>query len=465
MVERELLLSSANSNSKKVGKLRGEEAAENGEVDRVVAMARTRNGDFLPVTSKALHTAVKAGAMPAEFECLQPFVQAKDYDTTAEFANYQHQYTLDDTGGGISTGTVHRRVAPGVSGKEAVACLPGRRLRTLILSRNARLNAEIGVAARSIVLAVERSKRCRVLYLETEFVLDDEDGLWLAGVTACKVAARPITASVLPAPPPPTQPEKVAAHERAPNASATTNGDASVEGGALATEVRSRKREAEEAAGVVTDTEFSQLLRTVGYRSPMKKRPGGSDGSRRRHGRSGLRSYGHGAKHFRAPDSDPNRASSGGLPHPSQKQLSGGRRQKMAADQSSVDSAAAGTSFDWAVKEESCRRPAASSSNLGGHSGGGGSGGKPPSLVSPVSTEGFDSCATPLDQATTSRIHGTSQVRMEKGGKGGVLRPAPLEHSFSRHGSFEKVYRRWGIGRVGLLMYTQLYGLRPQGGF
>lgn len=419
MVERELLLSNANSSSKKSRKPRGDVNAEQGEADRVVAMARTRNGEFLPVTFKALHTAVKAGAMPAEFECLQPFAQAKDYDTTAEFANYQHQYTLDDTGGGVSTGTVHRRVAAGVPGKETGACLPGRRRRTLVLSRNARLNAEIGIAVSAVVLAVERSNRCRVLYLDTEFVLDDQDGLWLAGVTACKVAARPATESVLPAPPP-TRREKLAAHERAPNASATTNGDGGMEGAALATEARSRKREADEAAGVVSDTEFSQLLREVGYRSPIKKRSGGSDGSRRRLGRSNLESHGRDAKHIRAPDSDPNRASSGGLSHPSQTQLSGERRRKKAVDQSFVDSAAAGTSFDWAFKEESYQRSAASNSNLGVGLGVGGAVGEPPSPISSVSTEGFVSCVTPLDQATTSRIHGTSQVRTGDCGKGGA---------------------------------------------
>ena len=417
MVERGLLLSSANSILKK-GKPAGDETVEHEEADRVVAMARTRNGDFLPVTSKALHTAVKAGALPAEFECLQPFVQARDYDTTGEFANYQHQYTLDDTGGGVSTGTVHRRVAAGVSGKEAATSFPGRRRRTLILSRNARLNAEIGAAVRSVVLTIERSKHCRVLCIETEFVLDDQDGLWLAGVTACKVAARPSTASVLPAPPP-ARPDGVAAHEPAPNASGTTNGDVGLGGGALATEVRSRKREAEEAAGVVTDTEFSQLLRAVGYRSPIKKRSDGSDGSRRRHGRSSLRSYGSGAKNIRAPDGNPNRASPGGLAHP-QTPLSGKCHQKMVVDQRSVDSAAFGTSFDRSFKEESYRRPAASINNLGDDLGVGGASGKPPSPTSRVSTEGFDSCATSVDHAATNRIHGTSQVRTGKGGKGGA---------------------------------------------
>ena len=411
MVERELLLSSANSNSKKAGKPRG---AEHGEVDRVVAMARTRHGEFLPVTYKALHTAVKAGSLPAEFECLQPFAQAKDYDTTAEFANYQHQYTLDDTGGGVPTGTVHRRVAAEVHGKEARACLPGRRQRTIVLSRSARLNAEIGVAVSAVVLAIERSNRCRVLYLVTEFVLDDQDGLWLAGVTACKVAARPATASVLPAPPP-TRRERLAAHEQAPDASTTTNGTAGVEGGVLATEARSRKHEAEEAAGVVTDSEFSQLLQEVGYRSPIKKRYGGRDESRRRLGRSYLRSHGRGGKHVRAPDSDPNRASSGGLFHPSQTRLSVELCRKKAVDQNSVDSAAARTSFDWASEEESYHRTAASNSNLGVGLGVGGAVGKPPS-----SAEGFVSCATPLDQATANRIHGTSQVRTGDCGKGGA---------------------------------------------
>ncbi|CAN0195430.1 unnamed protein product, partial [Ectocarpus sp. 13 AM-2016] len=81
-------------------------------------MARRKAGEYFPITSKMLHTIVKGGVVPADFDCIYPFKGAKDFDITAEFANYQHQYILDDTGGGVSTGTTHRRVALETSGSK-----------------------------------------------------------------------------------------------------------------------------------------------------------------------------------------------------------------------------------------------------------------------------------------------------------------------------------------------------------
>eukprot|EP00903_Cladosiphon_okamuranus_P006198 g6095.t1 len=203
-------------------------------------MARTKAGEYLPLTSKALHTIVKAGVIPANFDCLYPFKLAKDYRITEQFANYQHQYILDDTGGGVSTGATQRRVAAEVSGNregqgfgDPLTRGGGERTRGLLLSKNSRINKEVVAAVRSVVVAIERSKLCRVLRLDAEFVLDEDDELWLVGVTSCKIAARLALAGVL-------------------QGNADHHGRGHQQGTecALATELRSKKHEADEISDI-----------------------------------------------------------------------------------------------------------------------------------------------------------------------------------------------------------------------
>lgn len=239
--------------------------------DRVVAMARTTNGDHVPVTLKTLHTAVKAGALPAEFDCLHPFKQAKDFDNTGKLINYQHQYTLDDTGGGVPVGVAYRRVTTGL-GRGYVSA---RDDRDFIISRNAGVNSEINIAARRVVLAVERSQHCRVLRLDTDFMLDDQDNLWLAGATSCTVAFR----SAIPSQ---SVPSLTGAGNEGALVGSSRGGDTGTDRKdcLLATEARNRKREADDASGVVNDAHFFRLLRDIGYQLPTKSRSG--SGHRRR---------------------------------------------------------------------------------------------------------------------------------------------------------------------------------------
>lgn len=373
--------------------------------DRVVAMARTRTGNFMPVTSKALRAAVKTGALPADFYCLHTFKRAKDFDSTAEFANYQHQYVLDDTGGGVSIGTAHRRIAAELSGTEA--SISGHR-RHLVLSRNARINAEIGSAVRSVVLAIELSKCCRVLSLDTEFVLDEEDELWLVSATSCKTAARPPIArqrtSTLP-----TQPRESTGDtksERVPDADSLKLGGMQVEERGLATEKRSRKREAQEASDVVSDAEFSQLLRSVGYRSPIKKRSGGGSDSRRCRGRPNLTSRSH--------DQGRKSASNGAseripeiLAPPSRVVSNAEGFRQVRIDERPADSARA--HLEWAPEEE--RGEASTTSSIDERTSDDHAAGQGSSPPCSVSTEGFDYSIGNLDQAGYSRLYGNSQVR------------------------------------------------------
>ncbi|CAN0534970.1 unnamed protein product, partial [Ectocarpus sp. 8 AP-2014] len=95
---------------------------------------------------------------------------------------------------------------------------------------------------------------CRVLRLDTEFVLDGNDELWLVGVTCCTVAARPTISG---------------AQELGDNGPQGAS-FLKEEERALATELRHRKHEADQISGVLGDEKFSQLLRSVGYHSPEK---------------------------------------------------------------------------------------------------------------------------------------------------------------------------------------------------
>lgn len=365
--------------------------------EHVVAMARTRSGEYLPLTSKTLHTIVKAGAIPADFDCLYPFKRAKDYETTTQFANYQHQYVLDDTGGGVSTGATHRRVAAEVSGNregqgygDPVPRGGGTRSRSLLLSKNSRINQEVVATVRSVVVAIERCKLCRVLRLDTEFVLDQGDELWLAGVTSCKVAARPALAGGL---------------QR--SADQQERGRLGEPEHALATELRSKKHDADETSGVLNDDKFSQLLQRVGYQSPTKGRTGGGS---HRHRRRPLATL----------DSTIRDATTTGI-----HAQSGGNRAMMPTDDSvassqgvvsdtermtrgSVGSSTVG--FDWAAPDSS-EVPARSDPVEDTEAGAGGATGRLPSPPRPGPVEMFDSSVVKLDQAATNRIYGSTQVR------------------------------------------------------
>lgn len=362
--------------------------------EHVVAMARTRSGKYLPLTSKALHTIVKAGAIPADFDCLYPFKRAKDYETTAQFANYQHQYVLDDTGGGISTGATHRRVAAEVSGNwegqghgDPVQRVGGTRSRSLLLSKNSRINQEVMAAVRSVVVAIERSKLCRVLRLDTEFVLDQRDELWLVGVTSCIVAARPALAGA------PQRRGHLGEPERA-----------------LATEMRSRKHEADETSGVLNDANFSQLLQRVGYQSPTKGRTGGGSHRRRRRPLATLNST------IRDDTATGVHAQSGG------NQAMMPRDDSLASSHGVVSDTERGThgpgsrgsvgsstfAFDWAPdsSEVSARSDIVDKKEDG--TGGATDRSRSPPRPRPI--EMFGSSGVKLDQAATNRIYGSTQV-------------------------------------------------------
>lgn len=397
-IEKEFL-SSANSTLNTGGRRDGGDHTI-GE-DQVIAIAQTRGGGYLPVTFKAFCTAVKAGAMPPEFDCLHPFIRAKDFDTTAEFANYQHQYVLDDTGGGVSTGTAHRRVSMALSGRRESNL--GRRCH-LVLSRNTQINAKINAAARSVVLAVEKSRLCRVLLLGTEFVLDKQDNLWLIRVTSCKVAARPAAAlQFTPSLATQSGPHQGAVASRVPDASTPRNATSECEQRWLATEVRSRKREAEEASNVVNDAEFSQLLRTVGYHSPITKRSGVS----RRRGRSVLEPSRRDAAPTRGSDGVPEIAPQHAATASPEASNVAHWRQVM-SDQGSVDFSAKllkrVTNDDDDFGEESatngvCRDAEEDVAGV-----------RQMSPPRPVCTEVYDSSVAKLNQAATNRIYGSSQV-------------------------------------------------------
>lgn len=259
----------------------------------VIAMARTRNEEYISVTSDALRTAVKAGAMPAEFDCLYPNVCAKGFATTFEFANYLHEYVLNDASGGVSNGTAYRRVAAsGPSEKQAnynVRNDHRQRRSDFVLSRNAGLNTEINAAARAVALAIERVKHCRVLNLATEFALDDRKNLWLVGATYCRIASRPPGGLLTRSTSPPGN--DGISGIRIVEATARTRKDVSPNVGnthILATAERSQNRREEEAASVLSDNEFSLLLQRIGYRSPIRRRCGRRGGlTRNNQSRSG----------------------------------------------------------------------------------------------------------------------------------------------------------------------------------
>lgn len=372
--------------------------------DDVIAMARTMTGEYLRVTSKALHAMVKAGIVPAEFDCLQPFKGAKDYGTTGEFANYQHQYMLDDIRGGMSTGTAHRRVAVHLSGRGGEKFSKGPC--NLILSRNARINAEISATARSIVLAVERSKLCRVLVLKTEFVLDEQDELWLAGVTSCKTAARPMAASgsmsSLSVKPSSRQPEADGT-DQALEKGCANRGTTSGEGPTLHTEVRSRNREADEAFAVVSDDDFSLLLREVGYISPFGR------SGRCGHSNKPINSSSRGKEQHRPrrllvygaseTDSTGSTSTSPSKSNPALKKQEAGHGA-MAESPTPFDWQADGPSGDEKLESGSGEQFVGRFLDQSQC---------PPQRS--VSTEAFRSPTVKLDEAETNEIYGSSQVR------------------------------------------------------
>eukprot|EP00752_Nemacystus_decipiens_P014642 g13039.t1 len=388
-VEKELR-SSATPSMKIVRRSGGHQdlALQTGE--HVVAMARTRSGEYLPLTSKALHTIVKAGAIPADFDCLYPFKRAKDYETTAQFANYQHQYVLDDTGGGVSTGVTHRRVAAEVSGRREGQSYGdpaprggGTRSRSLLLSKNSRINQEVVATVRSVVVAIERSKLCRVLRLDTEFVLDNDHDLWLVGVTSCKVAARPALAS---------------APQRSGNQQAKEHlGEAER---ALATELRSRKHEADETSGVLNDDKFSHLLQRVGYQSPTKGR---TECGSHRHRRRPLATLNSTIRD--ATSTDFHARSSGDrtiIPRDGTELRTHGSGSCGPIGSSTVgfDRAAPGSS-EGSTKNDPIKDT---------EGGPGGAPSRSPSSLPSGPVEMFDSSVPKLDQAATNLIYGSTQV-------------------------------------------------------
>lgn len=373
--------------------------------DQVVAIARTKSGEYVPITCKAFRSAVKAGAMPSEFDCLHPFTRAKDFDTTTEFANYQHRYILDDTGGVVPTGVAQRRVAMKLSGREAT--IVGQH-RNLVLSRNTGLNAEISAAARSVVLAIERSNLCRVLLLDTEFVLDYKDEIWLVGVTSCKTVPRPMIARQ----PVPSIYTKLArcraTDERITDTSSATNGIMGDNEHQLATEVRSRRRKAEEASEVVNDVEFSNLLQAIGYRSPIREQPGGGGGgaqSRRRERPSSELNSGEKIReiHLDGVAENISEASISAWPTVSIPP----QRWQETDGQASFDSVR--SFFELAPHEESGKSTA--TSGFGKTRGNGSTTDQMPSPPPSVSTDRFHGSIVKLDQAATNRIHGSSQVK------------------------------------------------------
>lgn len=358
--------------------------------EHVIAMARRKTGEYFPITSKMLHTIVKGGVVPADFDCIYPFKGAKDFDITAEFANYQHQYILDDTGGGVSTGTTHRRVALETSGsKQGQGAGAGAQRHNLLLSKNARINTEVVATVRSVVIAIERSKLCRVLRLDTEFVLDGNDELWLVGVTCCTVAARPTISG---------------AQELGDNGPQGAS-FLKEEERALATELRHRKHEADQISGVLGDEKFSQLLRSVGYHSPEKSR---AVARRRRHRPRPIVDSTSRSSTIPRNDNDEYRARETGgdsvalsqrvLPNTGTWSQRTGSREAVHAGMAS---------FDWADPGPG---EGSATSDFGDNDTDGGSGAASRSPSPPRSTEHFDSSVAKLDQAATNRIYGSTQV-------------------------------------------------------
>lgn len=366
----------------------------------MVVIAQTRGGEYLRVTSRVLHTIVKAGTIPADFDCLHPFKRAKDFETTTEFTNYQHQYVLDDTGGGIGTGVTYRRVAAKLAGKSqgqhgdssdplARAGGSGRRY-NLLLSKNTRINTEALATVTSVVIAIERTKHCRVLRLNTEFVLDENDKLWLAGATLCNVAARP-----------------AATDSR--EDSSDQQGRWSVGQGkhTLATELRSRKHETDHTSGVLSDEKFSQLLRRVGYRSPMKSRAVSS--SRRHHACAKLNPTNRNVTTTQDRNGKIREKVIDDLADLSEEVTSNtGRGQQGVGSREPFDSE---TDFlNWTASDST---EGMDTSHLDEDVDGGSSCsiGRSPSPSRPALTEGLNSSVVKLDQAATNRIFGSTQVR------------------------------------------------------
>lgn len=370
----------------------------------MVVIARTRGGEYLPVTSKALHTIVKAGTIPADYDCLYPFKRAKDFETTAEFANYQHQYVLDDTGGGVGTGVTHRRVASELAGNKegqhggsnGPLVGGGGRRHNLLMSKNARINAEVAAAVTSVVIAIERTKHCRVLRLNTDFVLDEDDNLWLAGATSCEVAARPATTGSL-------------------EDSNNQRGGRPVGEGkhALATELRCRKHETEQTSDVISDEKFSQLLQRVGYRSPIKSRAAGGSDHCRHHPR---------AKPIATSRKvTTTQGKNGEIMANARNNLAPSLQGMMSNTESGSQWMGSGdpfdsetVSFDWAAPASG---EGSDASDLDEDTGDGGScsTGRSPSPPRPAPTKGFNSTVAKLDQAATNRIYGSTQVSLKSG--------------------------------------------------
>ncbi|CAM9386908.1 unnamed protein product [Ectocarpus sp. 6 AP-2014] len=386
-IEKELR-SRATTFNKNAGHVSGPGDSTLQTAEHVIAMARRKTGEYFPITSKMLHTIVKGGVVPADFDCIYPFKRAKDFDITAEFANYQHQYILDDTGGGVSTGTTHRRVALETSGnKQGQGAGAGAQRQNLLLSKNARINTEVVATVRSVVIAIERSKLCRVLRLDTEFVLDGNDELWLVGVTCCTVAARPTISG------------------------AQQLGDNGPQGAsflkeeerALATELRHRKHEADQISGVLGDEKFSQLLRSVGYHSPEKSR---AVARRRRHRPRPIVDSTSRSSTIPRNDNDDYRAreTDGDSVALSQRVLPNtGTRSQRTGSREAVHAGMA--SFDWADPGPG---ECSATSDFGDKDGGSGAASRSPSPSR--STEHFDSSVAKLDQAATNRIYGSTQL-------------------------------------------------------
>ncbi|CAM9632139.1 unnamed protein product [Scytosiphon promiscuus] len=397
-IERELRSKAAGS-GKRTARSNGQIDAALQTGEHVVAMARRRSGDYLPLTSKALHTIVKAGAIPSDFECLNPFRRAKDFDTTAAFANYQHQYVLDDTGGGISAGVTYRRVAAELSGNREgagggstiIVCRRNEaRCHNLLLSKNASVNAEAVATTRSVVVAIERAKLCRVLRLYTEFVFDEDDELWLVGVTFCEVAARQTT-------------------NGASHGSSDRHRKREGEERVFATELRSRKHRVDETSDVLPDDNFAQLLRRIGYASPVKGRAGGRKVCRGRRSRSELYSTSRSAATAQGTGSGGQGRESvtGSMTTPLTMVLSNTDGQQQAP----ASLGAAGASelpCDEASRDSDEVRTA---TNFGRNTTDGG--GAVSLSLSPLLSarrEGFDSSVVELDPAATNRIYGSTQV-------------------------------------------------------
>lgn len=379
-------------------------SGEHDPIQDVVAMGKTRNGAYIPITSKALRAAVKAGAIPAEFDSLQPFVRAKDFSITGEFANYQHEYVLGDTGGGLPTNKAYRRVAASEASRNN-ACENNSHSRTydLVLSRNATLNSEINAAARSILLAVERVKHCRVLRLATEFMVDDQDNLWLLSVTCCSIASRPPVGSFDRT----TSPVGDYAAVDAPgittvNAESESAGEGNVR--VLATEERSRNRQAEETARVLDGAEFSRLLQKVGYRSLIRQTGKNGHGRRCRQPRTSAQN-----RHEQMPEamqSDHLRenCSSSLSPPPSRSLTSEALRDetiRIVTDENQP-------SFSWTGLDD--KRVGDEAPNGRGIRGVNHEA-QSASPRPPMMLECFGTCGDGLDQTATNRIYGSTQVR------------------------------------------------------